>query len=129
VATLRFAEQVAYIREKSATAVRKIALARGWSAAELSAPDMIDESAEILMINHEAWLRYEPRTYPGRLVLIRAELTPNWVGTRFDDPLLGWGGLAVQGVEAHGVPADHWAMLHRQNVPPLAGVLNEYLRG
>jgi hypothetical protein len=86
------------------------------------------EVEEILAINHDAWIRYQPRPYPGRLVLFRAEQSPNWVGTRFDDPFLGWGSLARQPITMHTMPASHWTLLYRENVRPVARALNSYLR-
>jgi thioesterase domain-containing protein len=66
--------------------------------------------------------------FPGRLILIRAERTPNWLGSGFNDPLLGWGGLAAGGIEVQTVTADHWNLLQREYVGPLARALGGYLR-
>jgi thioesterase domain-containing protein len=126
--TLRTHEQRTYLAEKAAALRRQFAFAIGWPGAENPTLHSGHECAEIVAINHEAWIRYQPRPYPGCLVLFRAEQTPNWVGTRFDDPLMGWGSLAIRGVTTHTVPANHWNLLHRENVPPLARVLNSYLR-
>jgi aspartate racemase len=84
-------------------------------------------SEDIGLINHIAWCHYQPRTYPGRLVLFRAE-QPAWVGSRFDDPLLGWGDLAADGLEVHPVSGDHLTLLDRANVSSLSVTLNAYLR-
>jgi amino acid adenylation domain-containing protein len=126
--TLGFQEKLAYLTEKAAALRRKVACAIGWPGAENPPLFAGHEHAEILTINHDAWIWYQPRPYPGRLVLFRAEKTPDWVGTRFDDPLMGWGSLATKGIEVHTVPSDHWTLLHRENVPPLARALNKYLR-
>jgi thioesterase domain-containing protein len=126
--TLGFREQLAYFMEKAAALRRTVARAIGWSVGERSTHDLPDEVLEIIAINQNARMRYQPRPYPGRLVLFRAERTPSWVGTRFEDPLLGWGSLATKGIEVHSVPSDHWTVLHRENVPPLARALNNYLR-
>jgi amino acid adenylation domain-containing protein len=126
--TLGFQEKVAYLAEKADALRRKLACTIGWPGPGNSTDESAPERAEILAINHDAWIRYQPRPYPGRLVLFRAERVPNWVGTRFEDPFLGWGRLATQGIEVHTLPSDHWTLLHRENVPPLARALNNYLR-
>jgi hypothetical protein len=58
-------------------------------------------------INRRAWRAYRPLPYPGRLVVFRAAEQPEWPGCRFDDPTLGWGALARDGVEVRDVPGDH----------------------
>jgi amino acid adenylation domain-containing protein len=50
-----------------------------------------------------AEVRYHPRVFPGRLVLFRAR--EYWSVP--PDPLLGWGGLAAEGVEAYAVSGPH----------------------
>ena len=125
---LGFQEKLAYLAEKAAALRRTVTRAIGWSVGERSAHDLPDDVLEIIAINQNARIRYRPRPYSGRLVLLRAQRTPNWVGTRFGDPLLGWGSLAIKGIEVHTVPSDHWTLLHRENVPPLARALNNYLR-
>jgi amino acid adenylation domain-containing protein len=126
--TLRFPDKLAYLAEKTATLGRMVATALRRPGAKSAPPEPVDATAETLAINHLAWLGYQPKPYPGRLVVFRAEQTPNWVGVRFEDPFLGWGSLALQGIEVHTVPADHWTLLHRENVPALADGLNRYLR-
>jgi thioesterase domain-containing protein/acyl carrier protein len=125
---LGFREKLAYLAEKATTLRRRTARAIGWPGAKRSDHDAADELAKIRAINRNARTGYQPRPYPGRLVLFRAERTPNWVGTRFEDPFLGWGSLVTRGIEVHTVPSDHWTLLHRENVPPLARALNNYLR-
>jgi thioesterase domain-containing protein/acyl carrier protein len=126
--TLGFQEKVTYFVGKAAALRRKVARAIGWPVVERSAHGLPDEVLRIIAINQNARMRYQPRPYPGRLVLFRAERTPSWVGTRFEDPLLGWGSLATKGIEVHTAPSDHWTVLHRENVPSLARTLNNYLR-
>jgi amino acid adenylation domain-containing protein len=126
--TLRSQEKFAYLAERIAALRRRITYAIRWLGAKRAARDSAATFLRIQAINHKAWARYRPTPYPGRLVLFRAERTPNWVGYRFEDPFLGWGSLATQGVEVHTVPSDHWTVLHRENVPPLAHILSKYLR-
>jgi thioesterase domain-containing protein len=126
--TLGSQERLAYLAEKAAALRRRIAYAIRWLGAKRSARDSSAAFPEIQAINHKASARYRPRPYPGRLVLFRAERTPHWVGYRFEDPFLGWGSLATQGIEVHTVPGDHWTLLDRENVPSVARALNIYLR-
>jgi thioesterase domain-containing protein/acyl carrier protein len=54
--------------------------------------------------------RYEPRPYPGRLTLFRAEVRPFVAGSDFSDPHLGWGRVAAGGVQVVPVPGDHFSL-------------------
>jgi thioesterase domain-containing protein/acyl carrier protein len=128
IGALGFHEKLTYVAERAAALRRRIACATQWPGANRSARNSAATFWEIQAINHKALARYRPIPFPGRLILFRAERTPNWVGHRFEDPLLGWGSLACQGIEVHTVPSDHWSVLHRENVPPLARALNHYLR-
>jgi thioesterase domain-containing protein len=124
-------EKMRYLAEKGTALLRRLAPAavgRFVPESPVRNPDLTEEAEELMRINHLARCRYQPRPYPGRLVVFRAEQTPNWVGTQFDDSYLGWKKLAAQGVEVHTTPADHWKLLHREYVKPLARVLNAYLR-
>ena len=126
--TLGSQEKRAYLAERAAALRRRIAYVIRRLSAKRSAHDSAATFWEIQAINHKAWARYRPRPCPGRLILFRAERTPNWVGYRFEDPFLGWGSLATRGIEVHTVPSDHWTLLHRENVPALSRALNNYLR-
>jgi aspartate racemase len=85
-------------------------------------------SEELDAIIQTARRNYQPRTFPGRLVLFRAEQIPDWIGSCVEDPYLGWGGLAAKGIEICPVPGDHLTLLHRANVGSLARQLEAYLR-
>jgi thioesterase domain-containing protein len=126
--TLGIQETLAYLAERIAAPGRRLACAIRWLGAERSAHDPAATFVRIQSINHKAWSRYQPGLYPGRLVLFRAERTPDWAGYRFEDPFLGWCSVANRGIEVHTVPSDHWTLLRRENVPPLARILNKYLR-
>ena len=45
----------------------------------------------------------------------------------FDDPTLGWGRVAVGGVEVHTVPGSHMTILEAPHVESLARILGECL--
>ncbi|MGD2071447.1 MAG: amino acid adenylation domain-containing protein, partial [Gemmatimonadota bacterium] len=71
--------------------------------------------------------RYQPRVYPGRVVLLLAE------GRSLDsgeDPRLTWAAVAGGGLETHGVPGDDSGLtLMKPNVEALAERLRSYLDG
>jgi len=71
-----------------------------------------------------AWQVYQPRHYPGRVMLIRAEGGERRVGAiRGADPALGWGALSGGGVELRAMPCAHNRMLHAPHAPALAQIL------
>jgi thioesterase domain-containing protein len=65
---------------------------------------------------------YTPVTYPGRVVVFRAQ-----TNAHDSDGALGWHGLAEEGVDVHIVPGDHYTMLRRPHVEFLAERLTAYL--
>ncbi|HEV7504596.1 MAG TPA: amino acid adenylation domain-containing protein [Thermoanaerobaculia bacterium] len=67
--------------------------------------------------NSAAARTYKPQVYPGSLVLFRSL---NQTGKPPDDPALGWGGLALGGVEIHEVPAPHETLVLEPGVRILA---------
>jgi amino acid adenylation domain-containing protein/non-ribosomal peptide synthase protein (TIGR01720 family)/FkbM family methyltransferase len=75
--------------------------------------------------------RYKISAYPGRIILLRArdidlaflrELSPERRRI-FEDPTLGWGAVAAEGVEVHSVPGNHQTILEAPHVETLAGIL------
>jgi thioesterase domain-containing protein/acyl carrier protein len=84
--------------------------------------------ARIREANGRASRRYRPRPYQGRITLLRAEVRPSWVGADFSDPYLGWGSLALGGVEVHSVPGDHLSLFEGPNIGRMATVLTSCLR-
>jgi len=59
-----------------------------------------------------AWLQYQPKRYPGRIVLFRTRGHP--LVCSFDHQM-GWAGLAAGGVEVHICPGDHESILEEEN--------------
>ena len=80
---------------------------------------------DIYLNNLRAMDKYNPKPYPGRLTLIRAD---DHLSMLEIDKSLGWGTLAKGGVEVHIVPGDHYTMFSRPNVKLLAEKLNSCLR-
>ena len=72
---------------------------------------------------------FVPRTYDGKIRVFRARRQPL---DRIRDRELGWGKLALGGVDVHIVPGDHGTVLEEANVAGLAEelkkCLNESLR-
>ena len=64
---------------------------------------------------------YQPRVYPGRLVLLRA------VENR-RDPFKRWGGMGTEGLEIHEIPGNHDTMIREPQVQEVAARLNQVLR-
>jgi aspartate racemase len=69
--------------------------------------------------NQEAANNYVPQAYPGRVTLFRGMDQIAGV-SYYRDPLLGWGELAVGGLEIHEVPNTHLGMLQEPHVQVLA---------
>ena len=53
-----------------------------------------------LRLHQVAERAYDPQTYPGELLIFHGE-------GLYEDPELGWGGLAAGGIRAFAVPGDH----------------------
>jgi thioesterase domain-containing protein/aryl carrier-like protein len=74
---------------------------------------------------YEAWRAYEPGPYPGRLLLIRAEVRDYMPGVVADDRSMGWSRLIAQGVEIVSLnEARHEDMLDARHAPALAALLD-----
>src|SRR5205085_3768066 len=63
---------------------------------------------ETSRVHYYAALTYVPRTYHGRITLFRTNEIPE----NTQDPTLGWGNLATEGVELHIVEGDHSTMVY-----------------
>jgi amino acid adenylation domain-containing protein len=113
-----------YIRSKSRTLRRRIR-SRIWQMVYSSyrgrskplPPALQDVREAGYLANKE----YVPQTYPGRVTLFRAGIR---AVDDSDRPDMGWGRLALGGVEIREVPGDHVNMLLR----PQVGLLAEQLR-
>ena len=68
--------------------------------------------------------KYEPKTYPGTLLLFRAEGRTAEYG---DDLTLGWTDIARDGVVVHQVPGSHLSIMRKPHVDQLIERLLPYL--
>lgn len=67
---------------------------------------------------------YVPRPYPGRITLFRASKQPAGI---VPDPQLGWGRVALGGVEVYEVPGHHGAIVYEPRIKILAERLRRCL--
>lgn len=58
----------------------------------------------------QAFNSYVPQTYLGKILLLRAQERPTSV---YNDPKLGWGDLAIGGIEVYDVPGHHYVMMEQ----------------
>ncbi|HEX8558582.1 MAG TPA: amino acid adenylation domain-containing protein, partial [Pyrinomonadaceae bacterium] len=72
--------------------------------------------------NVQAMWRYEPRPYAGRITLFRASERLEG-GT--PEAHLGWGELALAGIDEHVVPGNHYTILRAPGVGAITAVLKE----
>ena len=71
----------------------------------------------VFQANLKGMLDFRPTPYPGKITLFRAKEQLPLVT---DDPLLGWGSVARDGVEVHEIPGDHVHMMRSPQVESLA---------
>ena len=120
LARLRGRERLEYLKERLGL-LRQVIIQRGLSGVNHS-----EFHAEVVrQSNLAAVHRYQPRVYPGPVVLFLAE------GRKIDaeeDPRLRWSRVAAGGLEVHSVPGDNSGLtLMRPNVEVLAPLLRGYL--
>ena len=100
---------------------RERALFEGDAVDDTAVTRAMERSARAVL---SAWSDYQPRHYPGRVLLIRAEKQAPLVGVVPDsDPTLGWGDLSGDGVELRSMHCLHNRMLHAPHVADLACIL------
>jgi thioesterase domain-containing protein len=75
------------------------------------------EQRRIALVIFRALHRYQPRPYPGPVVLFRARMQPFANARRADS---GWGLVAAGGVEVHPVGSNHLGMMQEPHVRDLA---------
>ncbi len=87
-------------------------------------PHFRTDTGDVPHTTAEAFARYAPKPFPGRVTLYLAEDETN---TYSCHPSADWRGLALEGVDVHLVPGDHDAILAEPRVRELARLLTESL--
>ena len=77
-------------------------------------------------IVHPAFHRYEPQTYPGKIVLLQSS---DWPAGPYFDFKLGWVDRVEGGIEFQRIPGDHPSMFTEPNVNLVAEALRHHLPG
>jgi amino acid adenylation domain-containing protein len=70
-------------------------------------PEMLVAMRRVWDANERANLEYEPSTYSGNVLLIRASQTLKWSGMRFDDPFNGWRRLFTGKFDCQTIDVGH----------------------
>jgi amino acid adenylation domain-containing protein len=111
---LRPTDQVSYFFRKLRKKIRRTLMG-------VTLPAAVQE---VRRCCYQAERQYVPKPYSGRVVLFR----PREKALRgSDDPLGGWGSLALGGVEVHEIPGDHGSIVDEPNARLLARRLKECL--
>ena len=123
-AALDAGRRKARVARKLRAGTSRIARALSWREPRLEAAQLLDYGAELpehrkrlVEANLSALNAYEPRPYPGRVVLFKARTRPL---LSLRDPEVGWKELAQRGVEVIDVPASHEGMFQEPSVSILA---------
>jgi thioesterase domain-containing protein len=97
--------------------------------------DAVERPLRLLKIREAIRNLYAPQPYDGRITLFHAVTLdadlmtsiPGIQKMRADDPTLGWGGLAMAGVDVRFVSGTHASLAVEPNVQALASVMRECL--
>ncbi|WP_293068776.1 MULTISPECIES: thioesterase domain-containing protein [unclassified Moorena] len=79
---------------------------------------------EVFQANMMANSHYQPKAYPGSLLLINASQTSPAV---IEDPTHGWGSLVNGDLQTHTITGDHYTIMKAPQVEGLTAQLNKYL--
>jgi thioesterase domain-containing protein/acyl carrier protein len=121
---LRF--RSAYLRRKLARRLRVLNPRDATSGA-------LPEEDEVRRLFRQSAEGYAYRPYAGRIVLFRLAARDAMSDSLFDpalgeiDPALGWGAVAIGGVEVHEIGGDHVGMLTEPHVSEVAAGLRPHL--
>jgi thioesterase domain-containing protein/acyl carrier protein len=83
-----------------------------------------EEEKKLWRTHVQAWLKYVPQSYQGRVALFRTRGHP--LVCSFD-PKMGWGDLATGGVDVHVCRGDHESILEEENVGEVANRLKQVI--
>jgi amino acid adenylation domain-containing protein len=116
-----FKSNAEYVRVKGTILRQRLAARMRMTFQSLRDP-MPQYLRAVEVANFEARYGYQPKPYPGRIILFRASRQPLGI---YQDPTLGWDGMAANGLEIYEVPGSHGAIIHE----PLVGALAAELKG
>lgn len=121
-------EKLSYLRERvviNAIRIKKSArkLLYGYGIRTRLRPPAVG-TKNLEVAHQRALWGYVPKTYDGRLELFRAT---NQKEIWYQDPVLGWAGLALGGIQVHDIPGDHSSIIAEPNVCILAEKLRRCL--
>ena len=108
--------KLAYLKEKSERWKERIKKRRRKAARERLPADLRDARNA----THRALANYVPLPYDGNVTLFRASKQPPGFPP---DPHMGWGRVALGGVEVYEVPGHHGAIVHEPRIRVLAETL------
>jgi thioesterase domain-containing protein len=94
-----------------------------WQLSSDSGKNANGKPHNIDFVVHPAFHRYEPRPYPGKIVLLQSS---DWPSGPYFDFQLGWRAL-VKEIEFHRVPGNHPGMFVEPNVEFVAALLRKHL--
>ncbi|NEO74192.1 non-ribosomal peptide synthetase, partial [Moorena sp. SIO3H5] len=79
---------------------------------------------EIFKANMAANYHYQPKTYPGSVLLINASKTSPAV---LEDRTHGWGSLVNGDIQTHTITGDHYTIMKAHQVEVMTAKFNNYL--
>lgn len=101
---------------------------RGWERIRMQFADAdTAASRRFRLVQEHAWETYQPRTFPGRITLIRSEEIAGQ--RRFDWQIPRWSAKASGGVDIHVVPGEHQTLLEEPYVAGVAACVQACLGG
>lgn len=80
--------------------------------------------AKVLLANTLAIFRYQPKSYNGKVILLKTSDIAHE-----QDETWGWGELATEGAKVYSVPGNHMTLLRQPYVQAIAEILRKYLDG
>jgi thioesterase domain-containing protein len=116
-------ETGAYLRDRLDEARRKIERITWRLTADRR--DRAEDFRNSDSIVHPAFSQYEPRPYPGKIVLLQSS---EWPKSPYFEFKLGWEDLVPE-IEFHRIPSDHAYLFDEPNVKAVAQTLKVYLKG
>ena len=78
----------------------------------------------VFQANIIAYYHYQPKSYPGSMLLLNASETPPEV---IEDPTHGWGSLVLDDIQTYTITGDHYTIMKAPQIKCLAEKLNNHL--